>query len=98
MAAIAFRAMLMAASLQKWRLPYIVFWLVVAGWVCWWRGPSWLRAMEGDYFPFGQTLYLPDFIQEWASARNRFTGLPIYTPQRITVERYLRLTPNPNDP
>ncbi|MBS0211331.1 MAG: sulfatase-like hydrolase/transferase [Planctomycetes bacterium] len=30
-----------------------------------------------------------DFFQEWASARNFFTGQPIYTPQQETAERYL---------
>jgi hypothetical protein len=30
-----------------------------------------------------------DFFQEWASAKNLFNGLPIYTSQRITRERYV---------
>jgi hypothetical protein len=88
----------MAMSLRPWGAIHLLFWLIVAGAVCWWRGPSWLRAIEGDYYPYGQSIYLPDFIQEWASARNRFNGLPIYTPQHITVERYLGMRPNLNDP
>jgi hypothetical protein len=30
-----------------------------------------------------------DFFQEWASARNRFEGLPVYADQNETVELYL---------
>lgn len=30
-----------------------------------------------------------DFFQEWASARNYFEGLPVYTQQEITMLRYL---------
>ena len=32
-----------------------------------------------------------DFFQEWASAKNYFHGLPIYTSHRVTVPRYLDL-------
>jgi len=34
-----------------------------------------------------------DFFQEWASAKNYWEGLPIYTPQAITAERYLNYKP-----
>jgi len=30
-----------------------------------------------------------DFFQDWASARNVLEGLPVYTPQAASVERYL---------
>jgi hypothetical protein len=89
--------MLMAWSISKWRLAQFLFWLIVAGSVCWWRGPSYSRAFDVDYFPPGHVLFLPDFFQEWASARNRFEGLPVYTPQEITVERYLGIRRNPGD-
>lgn len=35
--------------------------------------------------------WLPDFFQEWASARNLIEGLPTYTPHVVTTERYLGL-------
>lgn len=35
-----------------------------------------------------------DFFQEWASARNYFEGLPIYTPQETTAWRYLAYRPS----
>jgi alpha-1,2-mannosyltransferase len=35
-----------------------------------------------------------DFFQEWASARNYFERLPIYTPQELTAKRYLNYTPD----
>src|SRR5262245_16263110 len=39
-----------------------------------------------------------DFFQEWASARNVVEGLPAYTPQDVTVTRYLGLPPpSPNN-
>ncbi|MDW8266097.1 MAG: glycosyltransferase family 87 protein, partial [Gemmataceae bacterium] len=51
---------------------------------------------------FGRTLRPPpqrilDFFQEWASARNYWNGLPIYTPQEVTARRYLGFEP-PNRP
>jgi hypothetical protein len=88
----------MSAFSQKWRLGLFLFWLAVAGLVCWWRGPAYFRAFEVEFYPDGRELFLPDFFQEWASASNRFTGLPIYAPQEITVERYLGLHRDPNDP
>ena len=36
-----------------------------------------------------RTLIL-DFIQEWASARNHFVGLPIYGDQRTAIEQHLQ--------
>ena len=36
-----------------------------------------------------------DFVQEWASARNFFTGHPIYENQQITLREYLGLTVAP---
>lgn len=47
--------------------------------------------------PFLQSLRPPptiilDFFQEYASARNYFEGLPVYTDQRVTALRYLNYT------
>ncbi len=80
----------------RWPLRYVIVWVLLAGIVCWWRGPSYRRAFEVEFYPSG--LFVPDFFQEWASARNLFNGLPIYTPQGITLEKYLGLWHNPNDP
>src|SRR5262249_42827475 len=37
-------------------------------------------------------LLVLDFFQEWASARNYFEGLPVYTRHQITMARYLKIT------
>src|SRR5579875_85943 len=83
---------------QRWHWRHILLWLLLTGLVCWWRGPAYRRAFEVEFYPSGSLLFLPDFFQEWASARNRFCGLPSYTSQGITLERYLGLWHNPNDP
>jgi hypothetical protein len=83
---------------SRWQWRHVLLWLVLTGMICWWRGPAFRRAFEPEFYPSGSGLFLPDFFQEWASARNRFNGLPIYTAQAITLERYLRLWSNPNDP
>jgi hypothetical protein len=83
---------------RKWQLRHILLWILLAGLALWWKGPSYIRAFEPQYFPPGHWFFLPDFFQEWASARNRFNGLSIYTPHEVTIERYLGLRPNPNDP
>jgi hypothetical protein len=37
-----------------------------------------------------------DYYQDWASARNYWSDVPIYTPHATSVPRYLGLTANPN--
>lgn len=81
----------------RWQWRHVLLWLVLGGMVCWWRGPAFRRAFEPEFFPSGPLLFLPDFFQEWASARNRLNGLPIYTSQEVTLERYLGLRRNPAD-
>ena len=39
-----------------------------------------------------------DFFQDWASARNRIEGIPVYTPHEVTATRYLGVRVDPNDP
>lgn len=80
---------------QRWPWRYIIFWLLLAGLACWRYGPTYRRAFQVELYPSG-VLFLPDFFQDWASARNRFQGLPIYTSQFITLERYLGFWHNPN--
>jgi hypothetical protein len=50
---------------------------------CWSQGRGVLESFDPPHDA------VMDFFQEWASARNLFEGLPIYTSQRITIERYL---------
>ncbi len=52
-----------------------------------WRGPVWLTALEPHSYSRGN--FLADFFQEWASARNYYGGLPIYTRLDETITLYL---------
>lgn len=48
-----------------------------------WEGPSFWQALySSDRKPC-------DFFQEWASAKNRETGLPVYSPHQLTIPLYL---------
>lgn len=61
-----------------------------------WRGSVWLTALQpGTYY---QRHFLPDFFQEWASARNYYVGLPIYAPHEVTLPLYLGEHKAPDDP
>jgi hypothetical protein len=84
-------------ALPRWQWRHVFFWLMLAALVGWWRGPAFRLAFEPNFYPHGGTLFQPDFFQEWASARNRLNGLPIYAPHEITLERYLGLRPNTAD-
>lgn len=54
-----------------------------------------LNVYAGGYrFTFENPYRIGDFFQEWASARNYFEGLPIYTPQAITAWHYLKQQPD----
>lgn len=57
-------------------------WATVAAWVCFFQGPIFINNLQAP------DDWVPDFFQEYASARNYFEGLPIYTDQRVTMERY----------
>jgi alpha-1,2-mannosyltransferase len=84
---------------QPWRVHHILLWALLLNAALWWQGPAFLRALKPDYAPAGVgVLFIPDFFQEWASARNLFNGLPVYTSQTITVERYLEIRPDSNNP
>ena len=83
---------------QRWPAPRVVFWLVAAVLLGWWQGPGYRRAFQPEFFPPGHWLFLPDWFQEWASAQNFLEGEPVYTPQEVTVERYLGLRRDPTDP
>ncbi len=70
-------------------------WLAVACGLLLWRGPAWRAALvPKTYYEAG---FLADFFQEWASAGNYFQGLPIYTAQEETLQRYLGQRRAPDD-
>lgn len=48
----------------------------------------------GYYAALSSHTRVGDFFQEWASARNYFEGVPIYTPQETTAWRYLAYRPS----
>jgi hypothetical protein len=81
----------------RWQKRHVLFWLLVAGIVGWWRGPAFRLAFEPNFYPRGGWFFQPDFFQEWASARNRFNDLPIYASHAITLERYVGIRPNTAD-
>jgi hypothetical protein len=70
---------------HPWQTRHIVLWLAITGTFLWWRGPAFRQGFDiqlgGDP--------LPDFFQDWTSARNVHEGLPVYTPHDVTVKRYL---------
>jgi len=64
-------------------------WLAFAGWLLFLQGPALLTSLQ-------TTAHLvPDFFQDYASARNWFDGLPIYTGHDVTAPRYLGLRLDP---
>jgi hypothetical protein len=68
------------ANEQRW------IWLTASLWILLFRGPAFLGNVRspGDV--------VPDFFQEYASARNWLEGLPIYTDHRQTAPRYLHVS------
>ncbi len=61
----------------------------------WWRGPVWLTALTPR--TYRGSAFLPDFFQDWASARNHFEGLPVYGPLEEALGRYLGEHRRPSD-
>ncbi len=72
--------------------------LVTAAGLLWWQGPAYRRAFAPDFHPDGHWLFVPDFYQEWASARNFFERLPVYASHEVTLPRYLGLRRDTADP
>src|SRR5271156_4339864 len=64
-------------------------WLILCVWNWSILGPTWAAAMRP------KPDHVIDFYQEWASAHNYWSGLPIYTPHSTTIPRYLGLVANP---
>jgi Glycosyltransferase family 87 len=65
-----------------------LLWAALACVAVWHRGPTFVDNLK----PAEGRLY--DFFQEWASARNYFDGLPIYTEQHKALERLTGTRPN----
>jgi hypothetical protein len=66
-------------------------WLILGLCGCTWLGPLWIEAMR----PYPSRMN--DYYQDWASARNYWVGLPVYTPHSTSVPRHLGLPSNPNE-
>jgi hypothetical protein len=64
-----------------------LLWLGLTAVVCAVWGPSFVERLRPPHEP------VRDFFQEWASARNFWSGLPIYAEQSDSVERYLGYRP-----
>lgn len=65
---------------RRWLL-----WAALAGFILYYHGPLFVQSLRpGEKDPI-------DFFQDWASARNLFNDLRIYTHHRDTIERYFGL-------
>ncbi|MCE9605438.1 MAG: DUF2029 domain-containing protein [Planctomycetia bacterium] len=81
------RASLEAAA-SDWPTTRRFVWACLLVLSCFAYGPGFYRGLVEPGKNFA------DFFQEWASARNYFTGRPIYTPQREAAQLYLKVTPS----
>ncbi|GAB6186277.1 glycosyltransferase family 87 protein [Thermopirellula anaerolimosa] len=73
----------------------IVVLLAVIGLALWWRGPVWLTALTPRTYQGSP--FLPDFFQDWASAKNYLKGVPVYDPLENALARYLGQHRRPGD-
>lgn len=71
------------SPLEAWPNERRWIWLTIAGWLLVLRGPALMNNVQVE----GGTV--PDFFQEYASARNWFEGRPIYADLREATPRYL---------
>jgi hypothetical protein len=67
----------------------MLLWLFLGLWSWNWLGSTWVVAMRPE------SDRVIDFYQDWGSARNYWSGRPIYTPHSISIPQYLRLASNP---
>jgi Glycosyltransferase family 87 len=65
------------------------FWVPVTLVVCLLLGPAFCKQLRQHE--------LHDFVQEWASARNIFTGFAIYENQEITLRHHMGYQRRPNE-
>lgn len=81
-----------AAELDRaWPVSRRLLWVALLVCSCYAYGGGLVRELTAP----GKKI--ADFFQEWASARNYYTGRPIYTPQRETAQAYLNYTARPQD-
>jgi Glycosyltransferase family 87 len=64
-------------------------WLTLGLWAWVYFGPMWVSALRPG------PDRLNDFYQDWGSARNHMTGLPVYTSHSVSIQRHLGLASNP---
>lgn len=74
----------------RWTAGRCVLWLAVCLMVCFLFLPRYVRALKPP------TDKLVDFFQEWSSARNAFSGIPVYAPIDVAVEAHLGLRKIPD--
>jgi hypothetical protein len=77
---------------QGWSWPRRVVWGAIAVVVALAQGPSFVASLRPA------RSYQCDFVQEWASGRNRFEGRPIYEDQETSLARYLGFHRDPSNP
>jgi hypothetical protein len=80
----------MGDSTRSWPLWQRLLWVLAAGLVGCWQGPSFVKDLRPE------PNHPLDFFQEWASARNHFAGLPVYLPQRESLRIHCSLEPPPH--
>ena len=68
---------------------FTLLWLMLGLWSWNWLGPVWITALRPNRDR------VIDFYQDWGSARNFWSGLPIYMPHSMSIPRYLHLPSNP---
>jgi hypothetical protein len=64
-------------------------WLTFAGWLCVFHGPAFIENLR---CPPG---FVPDFFQEYTSARNCIEGAPVYSSLAKSAPRYLGMALDP---
>lgn len=68
----------------------LLFWALVAIALCVTSsGPLWHRVRGGLSLRAGGWRFVPDFFQDYASARNYYNGLDVYTDHDITLRLYV---------
>lgn len=74
-----------------------LWWLFLVG-VCWVHEDDFHRMLDPELRPLGAAFFLPDFFQDYGSARNRLEGIPVYAPHAVAVARYLGRQMSPGHP
>jgi hypothetical protein len=68
----------------------LLFWTLVAVSLCAVSGPALLQCVRyGAWMRVGERQFIPDFFQDYASARNYYNGLDVYSDHDATARLYL---------